>query len=89
MSKPRITFAELRRLLLDMGFSEAITPGSHTFFAHRLPGAEVALPLYRSDRFVRPHHLITVGMMLDAAGLMNRDDFEEYVASASANQSAS
>jgi len=30
MSKPRVTFAELRRLLLDMGFTEAVTPGSQS-----------------------------------------------------------
>ena len=89
MSKPRVTFAELRRLLLDMGFTEAVTPGSHVFFAHQPSGAEVALPIYRANRLVLPHHLITVRMMLDAKGLMDRDDFEEYVASASANQSAS
>ena len=44
MSKPRVTFAELRRLLLDMGFTEAVTPGSHVFFAHQPTGARSPCP---------------------------------------------
>jgi predicted RNA binding protein YcfA (HicA-like mRNA interferase family) len=89
MSRPRVTFAELRRMLLDMGFTETVVPGSHVFFAHQPSGAEVALPIYRSNRMVLPHHLITVRIMLDAKGLMDRDDFDDFVASASAKQSAS
>src|SRR5438128_504157 len=45
MSKPRITFAQLRQLLLDVGFTETVTPKSHVFFAHEPSGAEVALPI--------------------------------------------
>jgi hypothetical protein len=45
--------------------------------------------IYRANRLALPYHLITVRMRLDAKGLMNRDHFGEYVASASANQSAS
>jgi predicted RNA binding protein YcfA (HicA-like mRNA interferase family) len=89
MPKPRITFAQLRHLLLDMGFTETVTPKSHVFFAHQPSGAEVALPIYRSNRIVLPHHLVTVRIMLDAKGLMDADDFDDFVASASVKQSAS
>jgi predicted RNA binding protein YcfA (HicA-like mRNA interferase family) len=90
MSNPRITFGQLRRLLIDMGFTETVTPKSHVFFAHERSGAEVALPIYRSNRIVLPHHLSTVRVMLDAKGLMDEDDFDEAVASvASAKQSSS
>jgi hypothetical protein len=89
MSNPKITFAQQRQLLLDLGFTERIAPRSHVFFAHELSGAEVALPIYRSNRIVLPHHLVTVRVMLDAKGLMDADDFDRYLASASAKQSAS
>src|SRR6266446_300718 len=84
LSNPKITFAQLRQLLLDMGFAETVTPRSHVFFAHEASGAEVALPIYRSNRIVLPHHLITVRIMLDAKGLMDANDFDEFVSSASA-----
>ena len=89
MSRPRVTFAELRQMLLDMGFRETVVPRSHVFFAHQPSGAEVALPIYRPDRIARPHHLISVRIMLDATGLMDRADFDDFVASISAKQSAS
>jgi hypothetical protein len=90
MSNPRITFGQLRQLLLDMGFTEHVTPKSHAFFAHEPTGAEVALPIYRSNRIVLPHHLLTVRLMLDAKGLMDSGEFDDFVAcAASSRQSAS
>jgi hypothetical protein len=89
MSKPKVNFGQLRHLLLDMGFSETVAPKSHVFFAHGPSGAETALPVYRSDQTVMPHHLATVRVMLDRRGLMDGDAFDDFVASASPTQSAS
>lgn len=89
MADPRITFGQLRRLLLEMGFGETVVPKSHVFFAHQPSGAEFALPVYRSNRIVRPHHVATVRTTLDATGMIGADDFNALVASASAKQSAS
>ena len=89
MSKPRITFAQLRQLLLDLGFSEKITPKANVFFAHQPSGAETALPIYRSYQMVMPHHLATVRVMLDGKGLMDGNAFDDFVASVSEKQSAS
>jgi hypothetical protein len=89
MANPRITFGQLRCLLLEMGFRETVVPKSHVFFAHESSGAEFALPVYRSNRIVRPHHLATVRMTLDATGMMDADHFDELLASESAKQSAS
>jgi hypothetical protein len=76
-------------MLLDLGFTETVVPRSHVFFAHQRPGAEVALPIYRPNRIVLPHHLIAVRITLDATGLMDRADFDDLVASISTKQSAS
>jgi hypothetical protein len=89
MPKPRITFAQLRHLLLDMGFTETVKPKSYIFFAHRQSGAETALPIHRSNQAVMPHHLATVRIMLDRKGLMDGDAFDAFVASTSVEQSAS
>jgi hypothetical protein len=82
MSNPRITFGQLHRLLLDMGFIETVTPKSHVCFAHQTSGAEIALPIYRSNRIVLPHHLVSIRIMRDAKGLMEGDAFDDVVASA-------
>ena len=89
MSKPRVTFAWLRRFLLDHGFTEEIVPKSHIGFRHEDSGAEIFLPIYRSNQLVMPHHLLTVRFTLDGWGVMGADQFDEDVASASAKQSAS
>jgi predicted RNA binding protein YcfA (HicA-like mRNA interferase family) len=79
MSNPRITFGQLRQLLLNMGFTETVTPKSHVFFAHEPSGAEVALPIYRSNRIVLPHHIVAIRIMLDAKGLMEGDEFDDLL----------
>jgi hypothetical protein len=89
MRNPSITFGQLRGLLLERGFTETVSPKSHVFFAHESSGAEIALPIYRSNRLVLPHHVVAVRVMLDANGLMEGGEFDEFVASASAKRSAS
>ena len=86
MRNPRINFGQLRKLLLSLGFAETITPKKHTLFAHESSGAEFAMPIYRSNQIVLPHHLIAVRMMLDATGVMESDKFDEAVASASSTK---
>jgi len=89
MSKPRVTFAWLRRFLLDLGFTEDVVPKTRIGFFHEASGAEMFLPIYRSNQFVMPHHLMLVRFTLDGWGLMDADAFDEVVASVSAKQSAS
>jgi hypothetical protein len=79
----------LRQLLLDMGFSEIVVPKSHIGFRHADSGAEIMLPLYRVNQNVAPRHLLLVRVTLDAKGLMEGDEFDDFVASRSAKQSAS
>jgi hypothetical protein len=88
MTKPKITFAQLRQLLLDLGFSERVEPKKYVFFLHEPSGAEVALPIYRSNRIVMPRHLLMVRIMLDAKYLMEADDFDAFVVSEGAKKSA-
>jgi hypothetical protein len=88
MTKPKITFAQLRQLLLDLGFSERVKPKEYIFFLHEPTGAEIALPIYRANRLVMPHHLIAVRFMLDTKYLMEADDFDAFVASGGAKKSA-
>jgi hypothetical protein len=89
MSRSRITFAQLRQLLVDRGFTETVVPKSHVAFIHEPSGTEILLPVYRSNRIVLPHHLATVRIMLDGKGLMDGDAFDDLVASVAAKRSAS
>ena len=89
MMKPSVTFAELRQLLLDMGFREVVVPKSHIGFHHDSSGAELFLPVYRSGQIVAPRYLLMVRIMLDAKGLMEADEFDRFVASSTLKHTAS
>jgi hypothetical protein len=89
MTKPKLSFAVLRRLLLDMGFTEIVVPKSHIGFRHADSGAEIMLPVYRANELVAPRHLLLARVTLDAKRLMDGDKFDEFVESRSAKQSAS
>ena len=89
MTKPKISFAVLRQLLLDMGFSEIVVPKSHIGFRHAESAAEIMLPVYRTNDTVALRHLLLVRVTLDAKNLMEGDKFDEFVESRTTKQSAS
>jgi predicted RNA binding protein YcfA (HicA-like mRNA interferase family) len=89
MVRPKIPFALLRQLLLNLGFREVVVPASHIGFRHAETGAEIVLPTYRGNQHVAPRHLLLVRLTLDAKGLMDGDEFDAFVASRSVQQSVS
>jgi hypothetical protein len=89
MTRPKIPFALVRQVLLDLGFRETVVPASHIGFRHAETGAEIMLPVYRSNQRMAPRHLLLVRVTLDAKGLMDGDEFDDFVDSRSVKQSAS
>jgi hypothetical protein len=89
MTSARIKFAQLRDLLLGLGFREVALSESAVGFQHDPSDTLIVLPIYRANRVVRPHHLASVRIMLDGKGLMDADTFDDLVASVAAKRSAS
>jgi hypothetical protein len=89
MSEPRITFAKLRQLLLDQGFTETVVPDSHIAFLHGDSDIDVRLPLYRPNQPVLPRHLVPVRTLLDGRGLLEAEEFDRLLQSAAVKQPAS
>jgi predicted RNA binding protein YcfA (HicA-like mRNA interferase family) len=91
MTTPRgklraITFAELCRLLLDLGFTEVVVPKSHVGFFHADSETEIFLPIHRPNQGVAPRHLAVVRTMLDAKGLQDGEEFDRLVADVATRQ---
>jgi hypothetical protein len=80
MSKPRFKFSDLRQMLLDLGFREAAVRKPNIGFQHDESDLLIALPPYRRNSVVAPHHLVYVRMMLEGKGLMAAEDFDRLVA---------
>jgi hypothetical protein len=89
MSKPAISFADLRRLLLDLAFTEVVVPKSHVGFLHADSETEIFLPIHRPNQRVAPRHLAVVRTMLDAKGLLDGEEFDRLVADVAARHSVS
>jgi hypothetical protein len=89
MSKTAISFADLRRLLLDLAFTEVVVPKSHMGYRHNDSETEIFLPTYRSNQWVAPRHLAVVRTMLDAKGLLDGAEFDRLLADVAARHSVS
>lgn len=75
-----IKFAELEKLLLNIGFVEVPTTGSHTIYEYLPLGTLVVLPGYEQQANVRTMHVVAVRKILDENGLMDKDMFTSFLA---------
>ena len=78
MVKSNITYRQLKRILLDIGFKELRTSGKHLFFIHQEYGTRVILP-YPSKRQVPIVYVKAIGKMLDEYGIMPVEEFYQLI----------
>ena len=72
-----IQFHTLREFLLNLGFQER--RGTSTFiFEHPETGTLLLFQLYAPNEQVDVKDLVVVRKMLDARGVMDRADFEDW-----------
>jgi nitrate reductase beta subunit len=80
MSEGRImlkaTFAVLRQVLLDLGFTMRVG-ADYVRFDHAETKSWFLYPLYADDEDVYPGELVAARYALDMKGLMTREQFEE------------
>jgi hypothetical protein len=69
-------FGSLSRLLRDLGFTARTQPGSFTRFDHAATGTWFLYPDYAPDEEVFASDLVGTRYLLDAKGLLPREEFE-------------
>ena len=74
--KNNVTFRELRRLLLDLGFQER-KEANAIVFDHGSSDILFVFRRYRLNDLVASYNLLDARMMLDSRGLMDAETFEE------------
>ncbi len=89
MAKAGVRFAQVRDVLLDLGFREAPISEQHVGFQHDASDTFLAMPVYKDREIVAPHHLVAVRGMLDQHGVLDAEEFDRRIASATARPSAS
>jgi hypothetical protein len=72
-------FADLRQLLLDLGFQMKVVPGSGVVFEHTPARARLVLEPFADGDTVDPATLAIVGRNLDERGILSRARFEELL----------
>jgi hypothetical protein len=75
MKTEQVTFADLEKLLIKLGFVNLQNP-QYQIFEHPQESALVALPHYSPDDIIRPIHLVATRGTLEAYGLMSREAFD-------------
>lgn len=75
---PSVTYGDLRRLLLDLGFEDH--SGEHLIYQHRkVKAALLRMALHELDEPVLEHDLVAARAVLELKGLMERDEFDPWV----------
>jgi predicted RNA binding protein YcfA (HicA-like mRNA interferase family) len=80
MSK-QITFAELEKLLLELGFVPNPAQGTQQVFVYPDLDVLVVFPGYNKKDTVHPAHLVSTRKILSENGLMDADVFNEICSS--------
>ncbi len=77
MIKPEnITFADLEKLLLKLGFISCKTSVPQKFFQHQPSDTLIVLPPYQPQDILRPIHVLAVQTQLVERGLISQAAFE-------------
>ena len=74
----RISYRQLANILIQAGFYERKTRGTHLVFVHQETGARIVLPPPR-QRSVPDVYVRAIGKMVDEYGIMPREEFSELV----------
>jgi predicted RNA binding protein YcfA (HicA-like mRNA interferase family) len=79
MTPTHVRFAELRQLLLDLGFQEQQRKDGHFRFRHAASDTVFLFRPYRPDDHVILVHYRMVQRILDERGLMEADQFDRLL----------
>ncbi len=75
MKSETITFADLEKLLVNLGFVNLHNP-KYQIFEHPREHALISLPNYTVNDVLRPVDLVIARGTLEAYGLMSREAFD-------------
>jgi len=84
MRTSTLSFAALRRLLLDLDFQEKVLPSSHIAFFHKPSDTLIPLRAYQPQDLVSVADILGVRSQLDLRGLLDADAFDAHLRKASA-----
>jgi predicted RNA binding protein YcfA (HicA-like mRNA interferase family) len=79
---PRVTYRQVRHLLIDLGFRETPTKGSHLLYVHPAARAQVMLPRADEAETVLPAMWSGIRRTIFEYGIMDPAEVDERLYSA-------
>jgi hypothetical protein len=73
----RVTFAQLERILLDVGFTKKVLPGKGVVFHHAPSETPFPVRAYKPNEKVPDYLLAAARGQLDGRGILDAKDFDE------------
>jgi hypothetical protein len=80
----RVTFGELRALLLHLGFTESVPQHDRCQFAHPVTGTVLLFRPHRADATVGQRDMLVVRRQLVDNGLIDASAFQHFLQQATA-----
>jgi hypothetical protein len=78
---PPATFAILRQVLLDLGFSVRVEPEKYVRFDHDPSHTWFVYPAFKDEETVDLLNLVATRRILDERGLLSASEFEDQLRS--------
>jgi len=76
MNNDKILFSQLRKILLDLGFVEAVVPGPYLLFEHAPSQTLLFYRHYQFDDTITWADHVKTRKFLDERGVLEGDEFE-------------
>jgi hypothetical protein len=77
MNEP-ITFADIKKLLLQLGFEALVNDRGNKVFQYPNTNVQIILPAYQPDEAVLLHHIAMIRHTLDFNGLLSPAAFDGF-----------
>jgi predicted RNA binding protein YcfA (HicA-like mRNA interferase family) len=83
-----ITYGNLSRILMDLGFAKHDIPGSHVGYEHSGSGTIILLAAHTSKQMARMIDVKYVRRVLDEKGLLDGKEFDRRITDTYSSQTA-
>ncbi len=77
--RKEVTFRDLERVLLTVGFVITHGPGPHKLYTHPSFDAKIVLPPHQAKETVRLANLVAVRRTLSENGVLDPDSFDRLL----------
>lgn len=77
--RTKITYGELIKRLVDLGFVEKRLKGSHTILFNEEYNSTIVLPSYRKSKIAELYLILSIKKNIIGKGILNQEEFQNFI----------